>query len=422
MENTIRLDEFAEIFKYLINNNKTLVAKGVNPIAVGIEGEAGCGKTSMIEQLAGEMGMTYVKLSLSELEEVSDLTGFPIKEYKVAINDVEETEGEDGEVIFVNHWVDRWVPADMMAVYASMPCDKFKFLNESRMGYATPAWLPREENPNGTILLLDDFSRANSLFMQAIMELINTGKYISWKLPANTSIVLSSNPDNGAYQVSSLDSAQRSRFVNFSVKFDIEPWAKWAEQAKLDDRAINFAIYYSKEIFTDANQLKGINSRSYVTFCNSISGIKNWDDASSLAIIMNIAKGCFADENNIIGSLFTTFIANKLDKLISPKDMLLEKWDTVKDKIYNCVYENGVYRPEIASVLSTRLLNYTMDYFNTRGTKTDVVQTRLLEIINSDKKLFAEDLIFNVIKTLATKNAARMNKLMTNAKIRAKLF
>ena len=43
------------------------------------------------------------------------------------------------------------------------------------MSYAAPAWLPREDNPNGTIILLDDYTIANGLFMQATMELINTG-------------------------------------------------------------------------------------------------------------------------------------------------------------------------------------------------------------------------------------------------------
>lgn len=70
--NTITLDEFSHIFKYLIENNKRLVSEGKTPISLGIEGEAGCGKTSVIEQLAEEMGMTFVKINLSELEEVSD--------------------------------------------------------------------------------------------------------------------------------------------------------------------------------------------------------------------------------------------------------------------------------------------------------------------------------------------------------------
>lgn len=70
--NTITLDEFSNIFKYLIENNKKLVSENKHPITIGIEGEAGTGKTSVIEQLAKEMNMTFVKINLSELEEVSD--------------------------------------------------------------------------------------------------------------------------------------------------------------------------------------------------------------------------------------------------------------------------------------------------------------------------------------------------------------
>ena len=42
--NNITLDEFKDIFKYLINNNKKLIEDGKYPIAIGIEGAAGLGK------------------------------------------------------------------------------------------------------------------------------------------------------------------------------------------------------------------------------------------------------------------------------------------------------------------------------------------------------------------------------------------
>lgn len=41
--NTITLDEFKEIFNYLLDNNKRLVDEGKNPTAVGVIGEAGLG-------------------------------------------------------------------------------------------------------------------------------------------------------------------------------------------------------------------------------------------------------------------------------------------------------------------------------------------------------------------------------------------
>jgi len=258
--------------------------------------------------------------------------------------------------------------------------------------------------------------------MQAVMELIYTGKYISWKLPKYTSVMLSSNPDDGSYQVSSLDAAQMSRMVNFPIKFDIKVWAAWGEKAQLDNRALNFALMYSNEIFEQENN-RTINPRSYTTFCNAISGLKDWSNTKDLAMILNIAKGCFDDKDNIVGNLFTMFIANKLDKLISPERLLTGDWKEVSEEIKQCVYdEHGNYRPDIASVLSTRLLNYTSYYFEQKGSKSDSVQKRLLEIIDSPEMLFSEDLIYNVIKQLATNYASRMNKVIIHPKIRKKLL
>lgn len=407
--NEITLKEFAQIFKFIIENNRTLEDSGRHPISVAAEGACGLGKTTAIQELADEIGATFVKINLSELEEVSDLTGFPIKEYEVKI------EGEK-----------KWIPSDLVGMYT---CDSnASFTGNSRMGYATPAWLPREDNEKGTILLIDDYTRANSLFMQACMELINTGKYISWKLPKYTNIVLTTNPDNGGYSVTGLDSAQKSRFCSFSIKFNIDSFAEWAERFNMDDRAINFALYYNNELFdpNHPNHLDTINPRSYTTFTNIISGIENWDKPESLALILNISKGCFHDPNNVVGSLFTSFIANKLDKLVTPEDMLMKKWDTVKEDIEKCVYEKEDYHPEIAAVLNTRLLNYSVNYLK-YGNKADVVCNRLLDLIDNsnsstDKHLFSEDLIFSIIKTIVAKFPAKTNKLLLNPAVRKKIL
>ena len=407
--NEITLKEFAQIFKFIIENNRTLEDSGRHPISVAAEGACGLGQTTAIQEVADEIRATFVKINLSELEEVSDLTGFPIKEYEV------EVEGER-----------KWVPADLVNMYT---CDSnASFTGNSRMGYATPAWLPREDNEKGTILLIDDYTRANSLFMQACMELINTGKYISWKLPKYTNIVLTTNPDNGGYSVTGLDSAQKSRFCSFSIKFNIDSFAEWAERFNMDDRALNFALYYNNELFdpNHPNHLDTINPRSYTTFTNIISGIKNWDKPESLALILNISKGCFHDPNNVVGSLFTSFIANKLDKLVTPEDMLMKKWDTVKEDIEKCVYEKDDYHPEIAAVLNTRLLNYSVNYLKD-GNKADVVCNRLLDLIDNsnsstDKHLFSEDLIFSIIKTIVAKFPAKTNKLLLNPAVRKKIL
>lgn len=352
-------------------------------------------------QICNELNYGCIRLNLAELEEVSDLTGFPIKEYKTKDN--------------------KWIPADLVSKF----CDEDLFTGESRMSYAAPEWLPAAdgEGKDGWLLILDDYTRANSLFMQATMQLLQDGKYISWNLPRNTTVVLSSNPDSGTYSVSALDPAQKSRFINFPVKFNIDNWASWAENKQLDGRGINFAISYSSELFENEKQLNTINPRSYTMFCNAISGIQNWSAPDSLATILNISKGCFNDPDNVVGSLFTTFIANKLDQLVAPKDMLMEDWKVVYPKIKKAVYdEQDNYKPAVAAILQTRLLNYTDYYFNQKGSDTKKAVDRLLDIMHAPEMLFSEDIIFNIIKTLATKYPTRMQKSLYNAEIRARVL
>lgn len=390
----ITLNEFKDLAKHLIKNNEFLRSKGERPITLGIEGSCGIGKSAILQQIADELDMRYVRINLSELEEVSDLTGFPIKEFETV----------DGE----------WIPADLVGKY----CDPEKFTSNTRMSYAAPAWLPDPNDTRGVILNLDDYTRANTLFMQATMQLIQDGKFISWKLPENTNIVLSSNPDDGTYQVSSLDPAQRSRFINFPVKFDVNEWSQWAEFRGIEGRGINFCLSYADELFKPENELIGINARSYTMFINAISSIQDWSRPESLGMILNIAQGCFNDKDNIVGNLFTTFIANKLDKLISPEDMLFGDWDTIKEKMEKCVYDGDRYRTPIASVLQTRLLNKSLAYFSEKGNKTDVVIDRIVKIIDADKMLLSEDFLFNIIKTLYAKFPQKMTKALLNGRIR----
>lgn len=404
--NEMTLSEFTDVFNYLLDNNKELQENGLTPIAIGLEGEAGIGKTSLVQQVAEKRGMTLCKLNLAQLEETGDLVGYPMKEVQI------QWKTKDGTT------KTRWWPENLLN---KVP-QGVTVTSNTRMGYATPAWLPREDNPNGTILCLDDYSRANPLFMQATMELINEGKYISWNLPKNTTIVLTSNPDDGSYSVSALDNAQKTRYVNFNLKLNVNDWASWAEFNNVDSRCINFELLYGEEIFKKHNGVQTINPRSYTTFCKAISGIKNWDADNSLALILNIAKGCFlSDKDNVVGTLFTTFIAQKLDKLVSPQDMLSQKWETVEPKIWDCVYDGDRHKPEIASILAIRLLNHIMYYFSQKGSKEDVVQNRLLEFIDNPRRLFSDDLMFHIIKTVMAKYPARTTKLMLNSKIRNKI-
>lgn len=396
----MNLEEIKDTLNYLLDNNLKLVEKGFNKIAINLIGAAGCGKTSIVQQIAEERGAGYKRLNLSELEEVGDLVGSPIREYIMHKN------GEE-----------RWVSEKIVDRYLSMGWELCEYC-EPRMSYATPSWVPKDPDQE-FILNLDDYTRATSLFMQAIMSLIQFGEYISWKLPKKCFLILTSNPDDGNYNVSELDAAQNSRMINFNVDFDIDVFGKWMNKVGIRSECQNFALL-SPEIF---NRNAIINARSYTMFANAISGFENYDDIATLEKISAIAKGCFNDE--YVSDLFIQFVHNKLDKLISPEEMIKGTWETVQKKLTDNIYRDDKYDAAVASVLTMRLVNYIDTYFtkSLEKNKSEKVIDRLVEICTkSDKMLLSEDLIYKLIKTLNAKYPTRCSKIMQYPEIRNKML
>jgi hypothetical protein len=385
----LNTDELKTFIGHIVKNNQHIQADGKIPVAVNIEGEAGIGKTTTILQIGKELGLDVVKLNLAQIEELGDLTGFPIKEFEV----VKTT--DDGKKVA------KWVPENIMPMYIQ---NKYVPSGDKRMGYAAPEWIQGKEE--GGILILDDYSRADQRFTQAAMELIDRQKYISWELPKNWHIVLTSNPDNGDYQVTSMDSAQKTRFITAYLKFDADCWARWAEQNNIDSRCINFLLMHP-ELVTQTT-----NARSITTFFNSISSIENFEQ--DLPLIQMIGEGSVGSE---FATLFTTFINNKLDKLITPKDMLTNSsWEYVKGQMNACVGKDDAYRADIASILALRFTNYAVHY-STDNTVDQKIIDRVTNFI-TDKDIFTNDLKYALIKGILN-GSKKFTKLMLNANIAA---
>lgn len=287
------------------------------------------------------------------------------------------------------------------------------------MKYAVPSWVPNDSNKE-IILNLDDFSRSSVLFMQAIMSLIQFGEYVSWKLPKKCHLVLTSNPDNSVYQISSLDPAQKSRLITFNVDFDVFAFAKWMDKVGIRGELINFALL-SPEIF---DRSEHINARTYTMFANALTGIKDLSTPESLAFVSNIAEGCFNDD--VVSGMFATFVHNKLDKLISSEEILKGSWEEVKKQLKDLLYQEENYRSDIASVITFRFINYLDRYFSDdsdpKSSKSAKVIDRITELVTSEELLLTEDLMFNMVKKASAKYPTRFAKLMMNPKIREKIL
>lgn len=399
----LSLKEVRPIIEHIIFNNRKLQKEGKLPLSLGIQSVPGLGKTSLIELIAKELDLNYIKLNLAQITDVAEICGWPYKEHYVCKED---------ECC--------WIPSELLEAYSKAG---WKLTPETRMNYAVPMWLKGIDPNKGLILNLDDISRAGNQVIQGVYELIHRQEFLSWKLPEGSTIICTSNIDDGTQMLTSCDEAFWSRFVNFNVKFDIESWAEWAEKEGIDDRSINFLLNHHSELMdrSVAKRAK-INARSYTMFANIISGIDDWSTRENLALILQIASGCFMDEDDVVGGLFTQFIANKLDKLITPEELVMNDWKHVKHILSEQLYDGDNYRADIASIITTRFINFSLNYLSKKNGSIDLIATRILDLVDSDKILLTEDLLFNLIKTLNKSYPRECSKLILNPKIMNKLI
>lgn len=184
------LKEIKPILKYIIENNITLQENGQKPVSVNLCGPAGYGKSAIAEQIAKELDANYIFLSLSQLSDPAELCGWPVKEHYVC---------KDDDC--------QWITGELIEAYTKAG---YHITEETRMGYAIPAWLKGLDPNRQTICVLDDYSRATPALLQACMQICYEQKYISWELPPKTSIILTTNPDDGSFNVTGMDEAQMS--------------------------------------------------------------------------------------------------------------------------------------------------------------------------------------------------------------------
>lgn len=379
-EVSLNIKEAKQFLKHIINNNRYLQAQGKPPVAVEVVGDSGIGKTSTILQLAKETNLNFIKLNLAQIEELGDLVGFPIRQFEVCKTD--------------NDCL--WIDEHAVEEYTKQG---YKFTGLNRMSYCPPEWISGKAN--GGILLLDDWNRADVRFIQAVMELIDRQQYISWELPKDWHIILTSNPDNGDYLVNSIDSAQKTRFISVNLKFDINCWSEWAEDVTLDSRCINFLLKHPELVSTNTN------SRSITTFFNSISSLNSFDN--ELGLIQMVGEGSVGSE---FTTMFTMFINNKLDKIISPETIMThESEEYVLNTLKGIIGKGDKYRADLASILSTRIVNFSSYYAkNNKVEKTYI--DRLAFLMNEE--LFAMDLKYKIVKTIYNNNPSSFKSLMLN--------
>jgi hypothetical protein len=316
---------------------------------------------------------------LSQIEDIGDLVGFPYKSVKMVLRN------SDGEIEN-----EAWITESMASIKKSQG---WEYTEEIRTQYAEPEWLGKLRGyPAGSILLVDDFTRADMRFQQALMQLIQDGKYYSWSLPVGCSIVLSCNPNDEDYIVQEQDQAMSGRYCKFGVKFKIDDWVQWAIKEKIDGRCINIFIngyeemMYSKKKERRERYKMDVSPRDWSNFFRYCKYIPDFQNPSSLQEISRVGKAYVGDAI----TMFMTQLTNKMDKLPSPEE-LLTKTDKEVEKILLDVCgstkstdQKTRYRAEIASVIMMRFQYAMLDKIKTSKDLTKAIEDRIVFLMQSD--------------------------------------
>ena len=181
-------------------------------------GPPGIGKSSIIAQIAEELGLQVQDLRLAQLEP-TDLRGVPMPDHasgrakwflpafwpKVAETDGERVAGQDDD------------GNDIVVQYKAGDC------------------------PDGPgLIFLDEIEKAAVSVKNASLQLVLDRAVGDYKLPNDWSMVCAGNREEDGCFSQPLGSALANRMIHFEVEANVEDWAAWARDNGVIDDIIGF--------------------------------------------------------------------------------------------------------------------------------------------------------------------------------------
>jgi hypothetical protein len=310
--------------------------------ATCIWGHSGLGKTSIIKQHCNNPivwrgkeypGYKVYDVPIAQFEEMGDLHGMPARHVLMS-----KQNGKGP--------VERWIPEEVVPGYLT---DGWQMEHRAgvRTMYAPPDWVPSEPGPS--ILLLDDWNRASVRIIKGIMQLLQNYGMVSWKLPEGCNIILTGNPDEQDYLVTSIDAAILTRIRSITLKVDAKEWAVWAQGASLDPRLINFCLTYP-EMMIGAERT---NPRTLSELGRCLRKIPNLTSKEDQIRFKMMASSLLDDQTV---STLMVFIERDVEMIIEPEQVLAGE-DWIKDHIHKLMSQ-AEKRIDVLGVICDRLFAY----------------------------------------------------------------
>jgi hypothetical protein len=317
---------------------KHIFAIGRTPHLIG---KHGTGKSSVVYQIAEELGYKVAERRLGQMADAGDLIG--LQEF---IKDI-------------------------------------KTGNATHTKHVLPDWFPREEN---TIIFLDEVNRSHKDLLQAVFELVYDKSLAGVKLPKNCHVVAASNPATDDYSVLDFsDAAFQDRFVHLMFTPTVEEWMSFGRQKKFANSVVDFIAEFPKML---ENQDLQAFDLSFVK-----PSRRSWEAVAKLeevqmdeALRTEINMGIVGMEAAQSFRTFKTTYA----KTVKPEDVLAD-YDKVRGDVVKLVKAE---RNDLLGILTSGLKELV-------ETKTSITKAEADNIMALGKDLPVEH-VFAMYKSLIT--------------------
>ena len=257
-------------------------------------GNHGIGKSEILSEFYGVLGMPVVALFLGQMSDPGDLIGLPCKDEKTGKTD-----------------------------------------------FMPPYWFPTDGKP--IVLFLDELNRARPEILQTVMDLALNRKLAGKLLPEGSRIISAVNAGD-QYQLTDLDPALVSRFNIVNFKPTAEEWLLWARKSGLDPRVIGFIDENRMWLDKDPDQKEGAD-----TGLDKTPDRRAWKRVSD--VVANKAELKEID-SKIISSIVgpkaaSAFIQNAATRKILSGREVLAGFD--KAKVKDTIAEYGIHQLSVVN-------------------------------------------------------------------------
>lgn len=252
------------VFKCSPRETKNFIKKCISKNLVPfVRSMPGCGKSSIVYQIAEELDMKLIDIRLAGCE-ASDIQGLPWfkdnKAYYAPFN-IFPVEGDSLPIKY-------YIGTDTDGSKVQISIEKYESLPDTSKKHCEPVFY------KGILIFLDEFNSASRSVLAACYKLILDRCVGNYKLHPDVRIVCAGNRDEDGAITNNIGTALQSRVIHFEMEVNFQDWLKdVAIKHNYDERIIGYLSMYNNRLSTFEERTEG---------CNTYATPRTWQFANEL--------------------------------------------------------------------------------------------------------------------------------------------